>query len=132
MLTAMSYDIVVFEPSAVADEHFARWWAEQSEWGEAHDYDDVAVTTPALRRFYDQLRVAWPPMNGPDAPSDDAIDSDAEVEGRLTDYAIGTQLIYLAFAWSLAPEARADVLRAAASADVAVALVSDDGTIVRP
>ena len=46
----MSYDLAVFDPSAVlrnaAD--FTAWYDEQAEWKESHGYDDPAVATPPL------------------------------------------------------------------------------------
>ena len=128
----MSYDILAFDPETITDTQFAEWWEEQSAWTENHSYDDVAVTTPALAAFYTELTPTFPPMNGPGAPSDDQLDGDPDLESRTTDYSIGTTLIYGAFSWSQAAQSRALFLDLAAKHGVAVALVSDDGSIIRP
>ncbi|MGW2092957.1 hypothetical protein [Promicromonospora sukumoe] len=128
----MSYDILAFDPAAVADGDFPAWWDAQSQWSEDHSYDDADVTTPDLRSFYDELIQAFPPMNGPDAVTDEDLRRDPELESRMTDYSIGTSLIYGAFAWSQARTGRAAFTMLAAKHGVAVALVSDDGSILRP
>ena len=46
----MSYDILVFTPSAVSDDGLSAWLTEQVE-GVDGDSCDPAVTTPALRAF---------------------------------------------------------------------------------
>lgn len=121
----MSYDIAVFATETVDDDGFEAWFEEQAEWGEDHDYTDPAVTSVALRTFYDALAQEFPPMNGPDA------DEDVD-DPRLADYSIGRELLYVAFGWSQARAAQAACLRIAAATGVAVGLVSDDGHIVRP
>ena len=128
----MSYDILAFDPVTVVDADFPAWWEVQSQWPEDHSYDNPEVTTASLRAFYDELIQAFPPMNGPGAPAEDAWRSDAALESRLSDYSIGTSLIYGAFAWSQAGEARATFTALAAKHGVAAALVSDDGSILRP
>ena len=40
----------------------------------------------------------FPLMNGEFASDDDAIDDDKELENHLTDYCIGKEVIYIAFA----------------------------------
>ncbi|MFI8523158.1 hypothetical protein ACIGB8_01850 [Promicromonospora sukumoe] len=128
----MSYDLLAFDPAAVADGDFPAWWDEQSQWSEDHSYDDPDVTTPDLRSFYDELIQAFPPMNGPDAVTDEDLRRDPELESRMTDYSIGTSLVYGTFSWSQARTARAAFTMLAAKHGVAVALVSDDGSILRP
>ena len=127
----MSYDILVFEPRTVTDAEFSSWWAHQSEWPEDHRYDDVVVTTPALRRFACELMRQFPPLNGPNAPTDEQIDSDPDLSSRLTDYTFGSTLVYLCFRWGQASQAQEACLRIARPHGVAVALVSDDGRIIR-
>lgn len=125
----MSYDIVAFDPAATADSGFADWCKRQTEWGEGHDYDDAEVTTPGLRAFYAELIETFPPMNGPDASGDES------VEGMLADYSIGSGIVYVAFGWSRAGQAKGLFRDLAARHNVAVAWVSDpSGTmpITRP
>jgi hypothetical protein len=116
----------------VTDIGFQAWWDQQSQWAEGHTYDNAAVTTPALRAFYTELIREFPPMNGPDAPSDEQIDNDPDLEARLTDYSIGTDLVYAAFSWGQENVARDVFRRVASSHGIAIAMVSDDGQIIRP
>ena len=50
----MSYDLMVFDPEAAPLDRdaFMRWFEHQAEWSEDHDYDDPAVSTPALRAWF--------------------------------------------------------------------------------
>lgn len=130
----MSFGILAFEPSATSDEGFAFWYENQMEWSEDHGYDDPSVTTFRLRAFYEDLVVSYRAMNGPDAPTDEELDADEELESRLVDYSIGTVLVYAAFAWSQAEYAQQVFCELAAEHDVAVALVSESPMppIIRP
>jgi hypothetical protein len=128
----MSYDILAFDPAAVADADFPEWWETQSGWSEDHSYGDPEVTTVTLRSFYYELIRTYPPLNGPGAPTEEAWRRDAELLCRMSDYSIGTSLVYVAFSWSQARTARDTFTSLAAKHGVAVALVSDDGSILRP
>ena len=128
----MTYDILAFDPDSVTDADFPAWWEKQLEWSEGHSYDDAAVTTPSLRKFYSELIQTFPPMNGPDSPADEEFDADPELEVRVTDYSIGTSVIYAAFAWSQDFKAKPLFTSLAQKHGVAVALVSDGGAILRP
>ena len=126
----MSYDILAFDPASTSDAEFAEWWDSQSQWNEDHSYDNAEVTTPALRAFLLALSQTFPPMNGPDAPTDEQIDGDSELESRLTDYTIGSNLVYAAFAWSQADAAAALFGKLATEHGVAVAWVSQDPLVI--
>lgn len=91
---------MVFEPaSAPKDrEGFIGWFASQMDWDKDHDYNDPDACTPGLRRFFDDLRREFPPMNGPLA-NDDFDDP------KVTDYSIGRDALYIGFAWSEAANA---------------------------
>lgn len=128
----MSYGILAFDAAATTDAAFAGWWVNQSEWPEDHSYDRPEVTTSALQAFYADLIRDFPPMNGPDAPTVAEIESGPDLEGRLTDYSIGSQLVYAAFAWSQEQSARTRFQQLADAHGVAVAMVGDDGRIIRP
>jgi hypothetical protein len=97
----MSYDLMVFEVDKAPKTRteFLAWYQEQTEWPEAHSYDDCAVTSPALCNWYQEMIGTFPPMNGPDACEDD------ELEAYWVDYSIGMKIIYAAFPWSKAEEA---------------------------
>ncbi|MDK1361149.1 hypothetical protein QNO00_12855 [Arthrobacter sp. zg-Y1219] len=129
----MAYDILAFDPGSVTDDaDFPVWWDKQLEWSEGHSYDDASVTTPALKEFYKELIQTFPPMNGPHSPTNEEIGANADLEDRLTDYSIGTTVVYGAFAWSQDAMARLLFTSLAAKHGVAVALVSDGGAILRP
>lgn len=124
----MSYDLAVFAPEAAPHERgaFLDWYEEQTEWGEDHTYDDPAVTTPGLRAWFTEITAKFPPMNGPLA-------SDNLDDPCVTDYSIGRNMIYAAFAWSQAQEARRAVVSAAGRHGVGFFDVSsDDAAIVFP
>lgn len=129
----VSYDILAFAPQATTDTSFKAWWDGQSDWSEDHDYSDPAVTTPALLAFYRELIATFPPMNGPDAPSDDELDADPDLEERVIDYTLGRQLIYGAAGWSQAETVAQTWERLGRVHGVAIAFVSDEPLrIMRP
>jgi hypothetical protein len=95
----MSYDLLVFAADRAPKEReeFISWWHEQAQWAEDHEYDDPKVSTPELRAWFMEMIQTYPAMNGPFAvdelPEDDAV---------VTDYSVGKEVIYAAFAWSKA------------------------------
>ena len=117
----MSYDLMVFEPTAAPTDRdaFMAWYGEQTKWSEGHSYDDPAVTTAALRAWFMEIIETFAPMNGPlsDPDADDA---------TVTDYSVGREVIYAAFAWSKAENAREVVFRLAAKHAVGFFDVSTD------
>lgn len=103
----MSYDLMVFETANAPKnkKDFMQWYAQQTEWGEDHDHASIEVASPALQNWFMEMKETFPPMNGPFAPDDAMLMADSSLEERLTDYCIGHEVIYMAFAWSLAEEA---------------------------
>lgn len=103
----LSYDLMVFEktkaPKTRAE--FITWYEKQTRWEEDHDYQTITVSSPALQSWFMEMKEVFPPMNGEYAPEDDLIEEDETLEARLTDYCIGRDVIYAAFAWSVAEEA---------------------------
>lgn len=97
----MSYDLLVFDPSSAprARDAFLAWYDGQTAWTEDHGYNDPAVSTPQLRSWFLEMIGQFPAMNGPHA-TDDVDDP------RVTDYSVGRFVIYAAFAWSEADDAR--------------------------
>lgn len=95
----MSYDLMVFEKSTAprTRKEFLQWYKKQTEWTEDHSYDDPVVCSEALRKWYMDIIKRFPPINGP-YTSDDVDDP------KVTDYAVGKEVIYAAFAWSAANE----------------------------
>lgn len=72
-------------------------------------------------------------MNGEYAPDGDLIDMDENLEVHLTDYCIGREVIYVAFAWSVAEEAYELTRKLAQKHNVGFFNVSaDDEDIILP
>ena len=117
----MSYDLMVFEPSAAPRDRddFNAWFRAQTEWTEPHGYNDPDVTSPALRNWYHAMVREFPNMQDPNISDDDITD-------RMTDYSIGTQVIYAAFQWSAADDAYDAVRRLAVEYEVGFYDVSGD------
>ncbi len=97
----MSYDLAVFDPATAPKDRkeFLSWFQKQTEWKETHGYNDPNVATTALRSWFFDMVLDFPAMNGPFR------NKHPEDYASVTDYAIGTALIYAAFAWSKTKEA---------------------------
>src|ERR1700760_4171030 len=106
----MSYDLMVFEPDAAPASHaeFLDWYAEQTKWGEAHGYDDPALSSANLRAWFENMVEIFPPMHGSFAK-----EPRAAGEASSSDYAIGADFIYVSFAWSVEEAAYMTVSRLA-------------------
>ncbi len=106
----MSYYLALFVQNQAIDsyESFRHWFDEQTEWGENRDYNDVIGTAPQLTACFQEIKKRFPPLNGPHSLSDEAF-GDAETERHLTDYSIGSEIIYASFGWSVAEEAYRDM-----------------------
>ncbi len=103
----MSYDLMVFEKTKApgTKKEFMAWFEKQTEWNEEHDYQSINVSSPALQNWFMEMKDTFPPMNGDFAPDVDLLDKDENLERHVTDYSIGREVIYAAFAWSVADEA---------------------------
>ena len=90
----MSYDMMVFEASVAPREAaaFIAWFEKQAQWGESHEYDDPAVSSPALQAWFAEMAQEFPPMNGP-------LSNDDDDRAEVTEYSIGRHVIYGAFAY---------------------------------
>ncbi len=124
----MSYDLMVFEPSAAprARPQFMEWYKSQTKWSEDHDYNNPEVCSTALQSWFKEMIKFFPPMNGPFA-TDDVDDP------RMTDYCVGRNVIYSAFAWSCAEDARAKMKELAVKHEVGFFEVSaTDGELFFP
>lgn len=126
----MSYDLMVFERTKAPQKRkeFLVWYDKETEWSEEHGYDDPAVTSPALRNWYEEMIKTFRAMDSPDAEVEDD-----DAEAHLTEYSIGHNVIYAAFAWSVAEEAYEKVKALAQKHGVGFYDVSnDDGDIILP
>lgn len=130
----MSYDLMVFEITKApkTKKEFMDWYDRQTEWAEEHDYETVGVTSPALQKWFMEMKDTFPPMNGKFAPEEEAIANDEDLESRLTDYSIGYNVIYAAFSWSVVDEAYEKVRTLAQKHGVGFFDVSGDGDIILP
>lgn len=105
---------------------FMHWCKKQTEWSEDHDYSDPAVTSADLRNWYMEMIENFPPMNGPFSNEED--DS-----SYVTEYNVGFEVIYMAFAWSVEKEAYSAVIKLAEKHGVGFFNVShDNGEILFP
>ena len=130
----MSYDLMVFDHSKAPNtyEEFMVWYFEQTKWSEPHDYMSSSVTSPLLRSWFMEMKDTFPPMNGEYSPTDDQLDEDESLEPRLTDYCIGTCVIYMAFAWSQIEPAYNLVTQLASKHGLGFFDVSGDESVTLP
>ena len=122
----MSYDLMVFdgEVAPKGETEFLAWYSKQCEWSEDHSYDDHAITSESLNKWFQDIIKFYPPMNGPLASED--LDDDT-----VTDYSIGRNVIYAAFAWSEAQGAIKKTVDLAMKHNIGFFNVSGDGEIFR-
>ncbi|OLO84081.1 hypothetical protein [Actinomyces naeslundii] len=129
----MSYDILIFEPDSATDEDFPQWWEQVvSQWGEPYDFSTIDGSTPAIRSFYRDIIRTFPPINGPDALTEEELE-EREAEGLpVADYTIGADYIYVSVGWSDADTLVKIAGQMAWTQRLAVAYVSEGGSIFRP
>jgi len=112
---------------------FMEWYDIQTEWNEEHDYESANLTSLNLKNWFMEMKDTFPPMNGEFAPNEELISQDENLEKHLTDYSIGYDVIYVAFAWSLVDEAYTLLKQLASKYDVGFFDVSgNDGDIILP
>jgi len=121
-----------FAPEAAPEgrEAFMDWFRKITKWGEEHDYDDPAYTSPKLRDWYGDMVSIFPAMNGPNGVADDHPSHDS---GHVTDYTCARDAIYVGFSWNVAEEAYDHTLTYAAIHKVGFFDVSTpDGAVWLP
>ena len=131
----MSYDLMVFEKgkAPTSKKEFMVWYEKQVEWSEEHDYKTISVSSPALQNWFMEMKDTFPPMDGEYAPDPDLLDEDENLESHTVDYCIGRDVIYVAFAWSVADEAYKLMRSLAQKHNVGFFDVStDNGDIILP
>ncbi|MEK3983211.1 hypothetical protein MHB77_07430 [Paenibacillus sp. FSL K6-3166] len=129
----MSYDLMAFETSKAPQERaaFMKWYEQQVQWSEDHAYSDPSVLSEALQRFYSELSEQFPNMNVEDEIFEAM--EEAGTDNRLTDYSLGTSVIYAAFAYSVADEAYTSMRELAIKHKVGFFDVSsNEGDIIFP
>jgi hypothetical protein len=87
----MSYDLAVFDPREELRDRsaFLTWFDGRTSWSEGLDYFAPGNATPALQAWYREMVGIFPPLNGPDRPTN--------MELCRADYGIGPDLIYVGF-----------------------------------
>ena len=125
----MSYDLMVFEPTAAPRDRksFDAWYDKVTQWGEGHDYDDPQFTSPSIRAWYRDMIETFPAMNGPDAITGDEADNP-----RVTDYCLAREAAYVGFRWSEAEPAHEAVVRLAKKHGLGFFDVSGNGKVYFP
>lgn len=128
----MSYDLMVFEKAQAPNNktEFIKWYENQVEWKEDHNYDSIEVSSANLKNWFMDMIQVFPPMEGEFALSDDEIENDEDLANRITDYCIGKDVIYACFAWSLAEDAYNTMLKTALKHGVGFFDVSGNGEII--
>ncbi len=117
----MSYDLAVFDPDVAprSRAEFRRWFDEQTQWGESHGYNDPEIPVAALKNWFREMITIFPPMNGP-------LRSTNSDDPRVTDYSLGKNIIYGAFAGSVGTAAYHRAFELAQKHRVGLYNVSDD------
>lgn len=103
----MSFDLMAFDRTKAPDtyEEFLKWYSTQTAWEEDRDYNSLDGVALKLAAWFMEMKDTFPPMNGPYYPGDENAFATANAEDHLTDYSIGSDVIYGSFAWSVAEEA---------------------------
>ena len=105
----MSFDLTIFDPAdAPKDAEAFGDWLEAAEEDGDWAVTDEACTEP-LKRFFSETCRRLPPLNGPDAPSDEHVDD--MVTG---DYNLSRSLIQVSLPFSAAEETVPAILTIAA------------------
>lgn len=120
----MSYDLMVFEPSAVPATHdaFLEWYERQTKWTEDHGYNDPSLASEHLRAWFQEIVQIFPPMDAVPAEATPHSEGDSS-----SDYAIGSDFIYASFAWSKAESAYMTVARLAEKYELGLFNASSSG-----
>jgi len=109
------------------------WFEVQAEWSEDHDYQTINVASQCLKNWFMEMKDTFPPMNGEFTPDDKTIAENENLEKYIADYSIGYNVIYAAFACSLAEKAYDFVKELAKKHDVGFFDVSGtNGDIIMP
>lgn len=130
----MSYDLMAFEVTSAPNDpqSFMVWFQEQTEWKEDHAYDDPLQTSENLRTFYYEIIKIFPNMNDNSTLNMDVLAKDERSEDYFSDYSIGHNIIYVAFAWSQCELAYETMKNLCKTCGVGFFDVSGDGAIILP
>ena len=100
----MSYDLMVLDKHErfKSSDDFLKWYDEVTEWSDDIDYHDYRHATPNLQSWFLDIKDIIRPMNGEFAPSDEEMNNNSI---HTADYSIGSNCIYIGFAWTDAEQA---------------------------
>lgn len=89
----MSYDLAVFDPQPQLRDRaaFMSWYDTRTEWADGLDYNEPSNASAALQRWFQEIIVTFPPLNGRLRPGDFATNE------WTADYSIASDLICVAF-----------------------------------
>jgi hypothetical protein len=106
----MSYDLVVFEPTAELRDRstFMRWYESRITWSDGLDYSNASNATAALQAWYRDMTAMFPPSFNA------SVQEDTDERHWITEYVIAKDLIYAAFRWDKASVAYESVRSLAA------------------
>ena len=107
---------------------FMKWYEEQTNWNEDHEYNDPKLTTDKLKNWFMEIIKIFPQMDGTFAPTIEEI-NEMENDSYVTGYSIRKNIIYATFSWSLAKEAFKTVKELAKKYDVGFFDCSGTGEI---
>ena len=123
----MSFDLLIFDPQLVEYREpaaFLEWYDDLTEWEDGVDYYDPAPASAPLQSWFHEMRIDYPPMNGPFAPSLDEID-------RAQDYSIAPDSIYASFSYSAGVKVVEQAFDEAAKRSLGI-FDPQDGTVYLP
>lgn len=103
----MSFNLFVFErrESIRTSLDVCAYMEEFTKYEEDRDYTSLEGCSDTIIKWATKMFERFPPMNGDHAPSDEVAFATEESEAHLTDYSLGNNGVYCAFAWSVAEEA---------------------------
>jgi hypothetical protein len=120
----MSYDLMVFQqdsaPSNKID--FMKWYESQTYWVDSRDYNDPRNTSENLWNLFIEMIRSFLPLNGPYRTED--IDNP-----NASDYSLGSEIIYVAFSWSVVENARQIMMNLAEIYQVGFLDLNDEPSI---
>lgn len=131
----MSYDILVFDLQEVprSNKEFMNYYETllEREVPENYDFNNPENASPALQRWFMDVKETFPQMNGPHALTEPEW-ADLSDESYISDYAFYENAVYIAFAWSLADEAYDTVRVSAVKHGLGFFDISGEGSIFLP
>ena len=123
----MSYSLGLFDVQVAPadDEQFRNWVYDQLN-NEKASIDNSVVSSKPLKEAYAELKVDFPPMNGPEAIPAEEWPEDKE--SYISDYTFNESIIYIDVAWTVSDEALKKIIALAEKYKVGIFDPLDAGT----